>query len=103
MNFPYYDKSKAVGTGCIQKVKLWGDLIMSIRSGAEYIKALESRQPEVWLRGERVTDLVNHPVFKQPIQEIARLYDMQHDPEYQDKITHICAETGKRVNNGFLF
>ncbi len=45
---------------------------------------------------------VNHPVFKQPIKEIARLYDMQHDPKYQDKITHICDETGERVNNGFL-
>ncbi len=75
---------------------------MGIRTGEQYLKALQSQKREVWLRGERVTDLVNHPVFKQPIKEIARLYDMQHVPQYQSKITHICEETGERVNNGFL-
>ena len=85
-----------------KQIKIWRESFMGIRTGAQYIKAMESRKPEVWLRGEKVTDLLNHPVFKQPIKEIARLYDMQHDPEYQDKITHICDETGERVNNGFL-
>ena len=60
---------------------------MGIRTGAQYIKAMESIKPEVWLRGKRIMDVVNHPVFKQPIREIARLYDMQHDPRYQDQIT----------------
>ncbi|WP_078408776.1 4-hydroxyphenylacetate 3-hydroxylase family protein [Priestia abyssalis] len=75
---------------------------MGIRTGADYIEALKSRQPEVWLKGKKVVDLVNEPVFKQPIQEIAKLYDMQHDPEYQNRITHICEETGERINNAFL-
>ncbi|ONK25228.1 4-hydroxyphenylacetate 3-hydroxylase [Bacillus sp. VT-16-64] len=75
---------------------------MSIRTGEQYIQGLKSRQPEIWLGGERVTDLVNHPVFKQPIKEMARLFDMQHDPKYQADITHICEETGKRINNSFL-
>jgi anthranilate 3-monooxygenase (FAD) / 4-hydroxyphenylacetate 3-monooxygenase len=75
---------------------------MGIRTGAQYIQALKSRSPEIWLEGRRVTDVVNEPVFKQPIQEIAKLYDMQHDPQYQDSITHICKETGERVNNAFL-
>ncbi|WP_078411718.1 4-hydroxyphenylacetate 3-hydroxylase family protein [Priestia abyssalis] len=75
---------------------------MGIRTGEQYINALKSRKPEVWLGGKLITDLVNEPVFKQPIQEIAKLYDMQHDPKYQDKITHICEENGERVNNAFL-
>lgn len=75
---------------------------MGIRSGAEYTKGLQSRQPEIWLQGRRVTSVYDEAVFKQPILEIAKLYDMQHDPEYQDKITHICEETGERVNNAFL-
>lgn len=75
---------------------------MSIRTGADYIQAIKSRQPEVWLGGRRVTNLADEPVFKQPIKELARLYDMQHDPKYQDDITHICEETGARVNNSFL-
>lgn len=75
---------------------------MGIRTGAQYINAVKSRQPEVWLEGRKVTNVYEEPVFKQPIHEIAKLYDMQHDPAYQDKITHICEETGERVNNAFL-
>lgn len=75
---------------------------MGIRTGADYIKGINSRQPEVWLAGRRVTNLAEEPIFKQPIKELAKLFDMQHDPEYQDKITHICEETGKRVNNAYL-
>lgn len=75
---------------------------MGIRTGAQYINGLKSRQPEVWLNGRRVTSVYDEVVFQQPINEIAKLYDMQHDPEYQDKITHICEETGERVNNAFL-
>lgn len=75
---------------------------MGIRTGAQYIEGLRSRKPEVWLGGEKVEDIVNHPVFKQPILEIAKLYDMQFDPAYQEKITHICEETGERISNAFL-
>ncbi|MGO4498863.1 4-hydroxyphenylacetate 3-hydroxylase family protein [Paenibacillus sp. 2RAB27] len=75
---------------------------MGIRTGAQYIEALKSRQPEVWLSGRKVTNLYDEAVFRQPIHEIAKLYDMQHDLDYQDKITHICEETGERVNNAFL-
>lgn len=75
---------------------------MGIRTGAQYIQGLKSRKPEVWLQGRKVTNLFDEPVFKQPILEIAKLYDMQHDPKYQERITHICEETGERVNNAFL-
>ncbi|WP_226087758.1 4-hydroxyphenylacetate 3-hydroxylase family protein [Mesobacillus sp. S13] len=75
---------------------------MGIRTGAQYIEAVKARKPEVWLSGKKVDNLFEEPVFKQPILEIAKLYDMQHDPEFQDKITHVCEETGERVNNAFL-
>ncbi|MGA9226137.1 MAG: 4-hydroxyphenylacetate 3-hydroxylase N-terminal domain-containing protein, partial [Mesobacillus sp.] len=75
---------------------------MGIRTGAQYIEAVKARKPEVWLSGKKVENLFEEPVFKQPILEIARLYDMQHDPAFQDNITHVCEETGERVNNSFL-
>ncbi|WP_240377524.1 4-hydroxyphenylacetate 3-hydroxylase family protein [Bacillus piscicola] len=75
---------------------------MAIRTGAEYMNGLKNRSREVWLEGRRVTDVLNEPNLKQPIRELAKLYDMQHDPEYQDKITGICEETGERVSNAFI-
>ncbi|MCR8645750.1 4-hydroxyphenylacetate 3-hydroxylase [Paenibacillus sp. N1-5-1-14] len=75
---------------------------MGIRTGAAYIEGVKSRQPEVWLSGRKVTNVYEEPVFKQPIHEIAKLYDMQFEQSIQDKITHVCEETGERVNNAFL-
>ena len=58
---------------------------MGIRTGAQYINGLKSRQPEIWLSGRKVTHVCDEVVFQQPIREIAKLYDMQHDPEYQER------------------
>ncbi|MCM3177730.1 4-hydroxyphenylacetate 3-hydroxylase family protein [Cytobacillus horneckiae] len=75
---------------------------MGIRTGQDYINGIKSRNPEVWLNGRLVEDIYNEPIFNQPIHEIAKLYDLQHDPIYQNDITHICEQTGERVNNAFL-
>ena len=76
---------------------------MGIRTGEQYIRALKSRKPEVWLNGRLVENIFEEPYFRQPILEIAKLYDMQHDKEFQEDLTHICEETGERVANSFLF
>lgn len=85
-------------------ILLWeiGGERMAIRTGEQYIEGLRKRNPEIWMGGRKVTDVVNEDVFREPILQIANLYDMQHNPEYQDKITHICEETGERVSNAFL-
>lgn len=57
---------------------------MAIRTGAEYIARLKSTPREVWIKGERVEDVTEHPALKGPIEQIARLYDMQHDPATRD-------------------
>lgn len=75
---------------------------MGIRTGAQYIEALKSRNPEVWLSGKKVENIFEEPVFQQPILQIAKLYDLQHDAKYQEDITHICDETGERISNSFL-
>ncbi|KEF36984.1 aromatic ring hydroxylase [Schinkia azotoformans MEV2011] len=76
--------------------------MMGIRTGEQYINAVRSRKPDIWLEGRKVEDVMDEPVLRQTVLEIARLYDLQHDPKYQEKITHICEETGERVNNAFL-
>jgi anthranilate 3-monooxygenase (FAD)/4-hydroxyphenylacetate 3-monooxygenase len=60
---------------------------MTVRSGAQYIERLQKTPREVWVRGERVEDVTTYPAFQRPIQQIARLYDMQVDPQYADVLT----------------
>lgn len=75
---------------------------MSIRTGQEFIDSIRRQTPDVWLGGKKIENITDHPYFAQPVKEIAKLYDMQHDPTYQEEITHICEETGERINNSFL-
>jgi aromatic ring hydroxylase len=47
-------------------------------TGAEYIESLRDGR-EVWIYGEKVKDVTEHPAFRGPIRSIARLYDALHD------------------------
>ena len=59
-----------------------------IRTGDEYRAGLRDGR-EVWLDGERVRDITVHPALKPIIDVKARMYDMQHDAMFQDKLTYI--------------
>jgi len=55
-------------------------------TGAEYLESLRDGR-DVWIRGERVTDLPNHPIFRNATRMLARLYDALHDPARQGALT----------------
>ncbi|OJX68003.1 MAG: Pyoverdin chromophore biosynthetic protein pvcC [Micrococcales bacterium 73-13] len=48
-------------------------------TGAEYIESLRDDRT-VYLEGERVADVTEHPAFADSIRRIARMYDAVHDP-----------------------
>lgn len=79
----------------------WGNA-MPIRTGAQYIEGVKQRPREVWLRGERIDDVTTHPAFVRPMEQIARLYDMQHDPQYSDDLTYTSPTTGDAVGTAFM-
>src|SRR2546429_4928924 len=55
-------------------------------TGEEYLDSLRDGR-EIWLYGERVTDVTTHPAFRNTARMIARLYDALHDPRYKDVLT----------------
>jgi aromatic ring hydroxylase len=57
---------------------------MPARTGPQYIAALKRLKPCIYLQGRRVEDVTKEPIFQGPIQTIAQLYDLQHDPRYRD-------------------
>ncbi len=58
-----------------------------IRSGAQYLDSIRDGRV-VYMNGDRVRDVPNHPMFK-PIVEIrARIYDMQHHPDTASHMTY---------------
>ncbi|WP_428492293.1 4-hydroxyphenylacetate 3-monooxygenase, oxygenase component [Rhodopila sp.] len=75
---------------------------MAARTGAQYLAGLRARQTEVWLRGERVTDVTTHPGLAGGARAIASLYDLQSDPAQRDAMTFDCAEAGDRIGLSFI-
>src|SRR6266496_2124241 len=55
-------------------------------TGAEYIESLRDNR-EIYLYGDRVKDVTEHPAFRNPVRMTARLYDSLHDPEQREILT----------------
>jgi 4-hydroxyphenylacetate 3-monooxygenase len=69
-------------------------------TGERYIESLKDSR-EVWLAGERV-DVTTHPAFAGMLREMARLYDLQHEPAFRDDMTFVSAETGNRLSYSYF-
>ena len=75
---------------------------MPARTGKEYITGLKDRPREVWLNGERVKDVTEHPALRNGVRSVAALYDLQHDPSLREEMTFASPTTGEPVGLSFL-
>jgi 4-hydroxyphenylacetate 3-monooxygenase len=75
---------------------------MGARTGEQYIQGLRAQEREVWLDGQRVTDVTRHPGLARGARSIAALYDMQHDDKLRDEMTYVSPTTGDRVGLSFI-
>jgi 4-hydroxyphenylacetate 3-monooxygenase len=75
---------------------------MPARTGAEYIAGLRECAAEVYIGGERVKDVTQHPAFAGGLQTVAGLLDMQHDPAMRDEMTYTSPSTGDPVGLSFI-
>jgi 4-hydroxyphenylacetate 3-monooxygenase len=66
-----------------------------IRTGAEYKASVDDGR-EVWIDGEKVTRVADHPMFKPIVDARARIFDLAHEPAAQDVMSYVDAETGER-------
>lgn len=74
---------------------------MPVRSGAEFLAGLRDGR-EVWLHGERVADVTAHPLLGRCACTLAELYDLQHDPALQPRLTYLSPTTGAPVGLSFI-
>jgi aromatic ring hydroxylase len=69
---------------------------MGARTGEEFLKGLQARKREVWLGGERVDDVVDHPALTGAAHALAAVFDRQH--AYADDCLMPDPETGEPIN-----
>ena len=65
-----------------------------IRTGEEYRESIRDGR-EVWICGERVSDVPSHPAFKPIVDARARIYDMAHEDATRDIMTRKDPESGE--------
>ena len=75
---------------------------MPARTGEEYLKGLREQPREIYLDNQRVEDVTSFPGLANGARSVARLYDMQHDPELVEQMTYASPSSGERVGLSFL-
>lgn len=73
---------------------------MGVRTGKDYLAGLDATAREVWLGGERVARVTDHPLLAPGAQAIAAYYDLQH--EHPDELVVPDPETGDAMNVSHL-
>jgi len=53
---------------------------MGIKTSEQFLEEVKKLRPEVYCMGEKVDDMINHPILKQPLKNMCRTYDAAHDP-----------------------
>ena len=74
---------------------------MGVRTGAQYLAGLADGR-EIYIGGECVSDVVDHPAFRRSAAELARVYDFQHDPALRPLLTFPSPADGAAVSTSFL-
>ena len=67
---------------------------MALLTGTDYRESLRDGR-QVWISGEKVTDVPNHPALCGMVDAVARIYDMHHDPRFSELMTYELPEGGR--------
>lgn len=73
---------------------------MPAKTGNEYKERLKQAHNNIYIHGEKVKDVTEHPSFKNVIQSMADLYDLQYEKE--EKMLYTSPTTGDKVGMTFL-
>lgn len=68
-------------------------------TGNQYRESLQDGR-EVYINGERVKNVVEHPTFKPIIDLKARMYDLNHEEKYADKVK-VMLPDGDEICRGY--
>ena len=71
---------------------------MALKTPAEYLESLKRLKRNVYLMGEKVDNIVDHPIIRPSINSVAMTYELAGDPEHEDLMTCTSSLTGEKIN-----
>jgi 4-hydroxyphenylacetate 3-monooxygenase len=69
---------------------------MAARTGKDYLRGLDASRREIWLGGERIERVTDHPLLAPGADAIAAYYDLQH--LHPDELLMADPEAGEPMN-----
>lgn len=67
-------------------------------TGAEYEESLRKLNLKVYLQGELVENVVDHPIIRPSLNSVKATYELAQDPEYEELMTATSNLSGKKIN-----
>ncbi len=67
---------------------------MGLMTSGEYRRSLDDGR-QVWLSGEKVEKVTEHPAFRPMVEAVAGIYDLHNDPALSDVMTFELPEGGR--------
>ena len=75
---------------------------MPAKNGILYLEGLRAHPKDLWLEGEKVTDVTRHVAFSRSADSIASLYDMQYDSSVAEEMTFNLDDTNVLEGLSFI-
>jgi len=69
-----------------------------LMTGEQYEASLRRMHFKVFLQGERVENVVDHPIIRPSLNSVKRTYSLAQEPRHRDLMTATSHLTGKTVN-----
>lgn len=78
-----------------------GDAATPLRTGDAFLTELRKSQRSVFVNGEKVTNVVDHPAFSGAAKTLAGMFDYAAAPENRERMTYTSPDTGGPVWRAF--
>jgi len=69
-----------------------------LKTRDDYIESLRKMDFKLYMFGEVVTDIVDHPIIRPSLNSVAMTYELANDGQYEDLMTVNSSLTGKVIN-----
>ena len=66
-------------------------------TGEQYIESIRKLNLEIYMFGKRIENPVDDPILRPSLNSVRMTYDLAQEPEYEDLMTAVSPETGKRI------
>ncbi|NPV70276.1 MAG: 4-hydroxybutyryl-CoA dehydratase [Firmicutes bacterium] len=71
---------------------------MALMTREQYIDSLRRLKRDIYILGQKVDNVVDHPMVRPSLNSVAKTYEMAQDPQYQELFTVKSSINGKVVN-----